>query len=158
MEKVWIVLQGLPILIFSHDAIGISFYYLRGIPFWWIAILISVKWVLEMLLIFYATSWLVKKIRKFLFVEKIQSKFRGLFDILPPKKDKENKTLSWILKRKNWIVIFLSFVPYSNLLGIATIVAVRTLKIKYGIFILLVATVFKALVFCFTFQYFFQGF
>ena len=158
MEKALIVLQGLPILIFSHDAIGISFYYLRGVPFLWIVILISVKWVLGMLLIFYATSWLVKNIRKFLFVEKIEARHRKLFKIFPPKKDKENKTLNWILKRKNGMVIFLSFVPYSNLLGIATIVAVRTLKIKYGIFILLVATVFKALVFCFTFQYFFQSF
>jgi hypothetical protein len=64
---------------------------------------------------------------------------------------KESKKLiSWVLKRKYWIVILLSFVPYSNLLGIASIVAVRTLKIKYGFLILLVATVFKALVFCFT--------
>ena len=150
MERFLIILQGLPILFLAHDGVAIVFYFLRGLPFWLVTALISIKWILGMILLFYATSWLVKWLKKSFFVEKIKSKIPEWLKSSLGQERSQKRLISWVLKRKNWIVILLSFVPYSNLLGIASIVAVRTLKIKYGFLILLVATVFKALVFCFT--------
>ncbi len=74
MERFLIVLQGLPVLFLAHDGVAITFYFLRGLPFWLVAILISIKWILGMVLIFYATSWLVKWLKKAFFIEKIKAK------------------------------------------------------------------------------------
>jgi len=150
MERFLIVLQDLPILFLVHDGVAITFYFLRGLPFWLVAILISIKWILGMVLIFYATSWLVKWLKKTFFIEKIKAKIPEWLKFSFDQERSQKRLIGWILKRKKQIVILLAFIPYSNLLGIATIIAMRTLKIKYGFLIPLIATVFKALVFCFT--------
>ena len=150
MERFLIVLQGLPVLFLAHDGAAIIFYFLQDLPFWLVAVLISVKWILGMVLIFYATSWLVKWLKKAFFIEKIKAKIPEWLKFSFNQERSQKRLIVWILKRKNWIVILLSFVPYSNLLGVATIIAIRTLKIKFGFLILLIATVFKALIFCFT--------
>lgn len=150
-----IVLEGLPIF-WSNDLAGLILYYLKGVPFWILILLTIVKWSIFVLLAFYGTGWIFRRIEKFprtkLFIERASQRINGLSQRIyhRDKENLHNKSVVWLLERKEWIVVLLAFVPYVPVIPTAVIVVVRLMKIKHGLFFLLLGSALKATVFCLT--------
>lgn len=143
---------------FADDTVGIAFYYLRGLPFWITLSVIMTKWVVALFVIFYGTGSIMKWLRRSPRFNFFEERFLELREKISwrwyNQRQKKARTgvIRWLAEGKNWIIIVLSFFPVS-FVGIATIIATRAMKIKYGLLFLLLATVFKAVLLCFIFYY-----
>ena len=151
-----IILSGLPIC-FVNDIAGVVFYHLSGIPLIITVGIITVKWSLFLLLIFYGIEYVAIYLKRWraakaiiALIEKVSVEINGnTVEIYGKRKRKTRRKLTgWFVERKEWIVLSAGFIPYVPILPTAVIIAVRLMRIRYGLFFLLLGNAFKATAFC----------
>lgn len=152
-----LVLKGVLVCIGNSYA-GLIFCYENGVALWIPALTIVVKSIFYLLVAFYGTSFIIKHLEKWPRVIRFFRWFNRTWNHAFRKgrktKKKINKeTTGWLLKRKRWFVLSLGFVPYLPVISTAVVIAVRIMEIRRGLLILMIASVFKSLLICFTFYH-----
>jgi len=155
-----IIWAGLPLLLIN-DWMGLSFYHAMSVPLWLMAAIDTIKGIVFLLLVFFGTGWIVTLLGKCGLVKAIFDKIiylisqAGENSYRTRRRKFNEKAVHWFLIRKEWMVLTAAFVPWVPVLSTIVIVAVRLMRIRHGLLFLLLATVFKALVLCWTIYYLF---
>jgi len=132
---------------------GIGLYLASRIPFWIVVAIAFAKSLLFMVCLFYGTTWVVERIRIWRFSNLLLSGWQGMQkrlvnNNLRPDKHLAKKILTWLLQERQWIVILASFVPVVPFLPTASIIAIRVMRVKWGLPILILGIIFKSIIFC----------
>ena len=137
---------------------GTIFYSLGGVPFW-IAFSVGVlDWSVSLILIYYGTGWIKsflgkREMTKFLIQRWTQLRERIPKITTEKKRIRQRKKVNWLMKRGGWILIMMNFIPFLPALSIAIIIAVKMVKMKHGLFYLLLGNFFRCLIYCLTIYY-----
>ena len=156
------ILGGLASMII-YPLVGIGFYRLAGIAFGITFSILVVREIVYLILAYYGfsgalTSKPFKKLINWIALIVLGQKIKlKLDEVVGDYKQRRNnkkhesisnkKIVNWILDH-NRTALILSFIPFVPWLPTSSIIAVRLTKIKYGLFLLCLSTLFRAFVCC----------
>ncbi|HDJ30585.1 MAG TPA: hypothetical protein ENF31_01340 [bacterium] len=143
------LIAGFVLLCFNGIG-GVTAYRLLGIPFHITFFIVTVYWSCTLLLTYYGTGWIAKRIRKWKYINILISSATGWWRqkmvLLQSQERLREKCILWLVKQKEWVVMVLTFVPLIPELPTITIIAARLMKIKYALPILLTGNLFRTFV------------
>lgn len=158
-----IILEGLLLSFASDDISAITFCSLRGLPWIVTFTVFSAKWLIALLVIFYGTSKILSWLERYWIARTTRKMWKKLspqwIHYQTAKRESiEIKIRKWISKRKKLVFLLACLpvpIPYlGGLVGTATVVIVATMKVKYGLLLLVLATILKSFLLS-SFIYFF---
>ena len=129
---------------------GVTTYRFLGVPFYITLTLITLYWSGTLLLTYYGTGWVTRRMTKRKSINsliKILRKWWGKVMRNPKfRKRLTEKGVFWLINQKKWVVLALTFIPYVPQLPTITIIAARLMKIKHALPILLLGNAFRTFV------------
>ena len=143
------LIAGFVFLFFSGIG-GVTAYRLMGVPFHITLIFVTLYWSGTLLITYYGTGWIVKKIKKWesvnIFINSSKKWWEKKIRVLSKRKRFREKAVLWLTEQKEWVVLLLTFIPYVPELPTITIIAARLMKIKYALFFLLLGNFFRTFI------------
>ena len=131
----------------------------KGETFFWITVSAIVGWTsLTLVITYFGTEWIKKWVKNQRFLKDAYNRIYALYSQngFKIRNDKKQKQINnWLVKRKDWIVIVLGFVPFVPWLPTGVIVTTKILGIKNGLMHLLLGNFFRNWIVCFSV---YQGF
>ena len=139
--------QGFPILLFRTEG-AVILWAAKNAPYWQ-SLIFSVCWTsITLIFIYYGTAFLVDWLKRWWVAKVVIEKCQK--EIIARKNNFSNGKNSfshdWLHFQKQWVVLALAFVPYTQIvpgLGSAVIAVTRIFNIRWGIFFLIIGNAFR---------------
>jgi len=131
---------------------AVIYWRVHGVPFWIATLMLTAYWSLTLALTYFGTGWSIKALKKWGPSKTLIEKWKEINRIYKanPLPRRSERLVRWLSRKKGWIVFSLTFIPYVPELPTATIVAARTMKLRYALPILLIGNAFRVLILCCT--------
>ena len=129
---------------------GVLTYRLLGVPFHITLAFVTIYWSGTLLLTYYGTGWIAKRLVKRKSIKDLIKTLRKWWEkatrTLRFRKKLTERGILWLINQKGWIVLALSFVPYVPQLPTMTIIVTRLMRLRWGLPILLIANAFRTFI------------
>lgn len=136
--------------LFFNGWSGVTTYRFLGVPFHITLALITLYWSGTLLLTYYGTGWITKRMTEWKSINsliKILKKWwKKAIRVQKIRKRLTERGVFWLINQKKWVVLVLTFIPYVPQLPTITIIAARLMKIKHALPILLLGNAFRTFI------------
>ncbi|MEA3453016.1 MAG: hypothetical protein U9Q96_01610 [Patescibacteria group bacterium] len=137
----------------ANPFLGIGIYLATGVSFWTVVGVAIAKSMVFTTFLYFGTGWIVILMEKRQFSKRILFYWQLVHDYLmnnsmKPGCQTGKKILCWLLKERKWIVISVSFIPILPFFSHSTIIALRLMRVKYGLLILYAGVILKSVIAC----------